>query len=498
MIKHFFTLVILVGLLLPAIAQKPIQPSLIDAQPQEQLRPHFQPNNVASLLRLGEQNTRETACAPDTVLYTLSKGLAADTLRGFGINNATNTYDLAGQWFSGHPGMTLNGVEMAARSGVQGANVTATVRVWASRADTFPDSLTYQETFDFPPSPTFQRKTFSTPVTINGDYIITVENTTPNTLVVFSNDYTLNRGAGENLSIVGFFDNGLNLLPLLNAFNITVDADWLFLPMVSYSIDAEFAIDPACLQPAVEATLSNQSSSILSDKMYNLQVFASTFGNNVDSTFFYDFGDGNSSFSDSGVVNHTFLTADSNSFEVTLDALMLGWSIGCVDTASRVYREGVAAGFSTTLTDDSLVVSSSATGVVDSITYDYGDGSAVTTDTSHIYSQIGTYTITQTVFGCGGPVSTTDSITISVASINGLSQQIEVFPNPSQGIFHVNLTDGLSGELNVKVTNLVGQEVFRSSGQQSVRVDLSGQVPGVYLLQGSLDGQAFTRKLIVE
>ncbi len=498
--RKLFTLIALLAMMLPAMAQKSLSTSLVSKELAPERRALNMDYSRAELARMANDETRETACGTDTVLYPLLKGAGTDTLRGFAINGATNTYDIAGMWYRGYPGMTLTGVEFGARSNVPGTNIDVTVRVWASRPDTFPDSLTYSETFSFAPSPTFQGFSFTTPVTINGDYIITLENVSNDILAVFSNDYTLNRGAGENLSIVGFYNSqgGISLLPLLNAFTIEIDADWFIMPMVSYSIDTDFSLDPECLQPAVEASIDNQSSAILSSKFYNFEVFANTFFGTADSTFFVDYGDGTFDYADSSALSHTWTTADSNSFDVTLDALLVGYSQVCNDFTVKTYDEGVSAGFSATLTDDSVTISSTAGGVLDSVTYDYGDGSGTTSETSHVYSQIGSYTITQTVYGCGGPQSTTEDVTIAVASINNLTKQVMVYPNPSQGVFQIELTDGLNGILNVSVSNLMGQEITRAAGSNSLRLDLSNQTPGVYLLNGTYEGTSFTRKLVIE
>ncbi len=115
-----------------------------------------------------------------------------------------------------------------------------------------------------------------------------------------------------------------------------------------------------------------------------------------------------------------------------------------------------------------------------------------------------TYTLTQTD-PCGNV--TTDQVTITsghcrMANPNGTTQTTDVFPNPSVGIFNINLTV-LEEESDVEfvVTDLTGRVVQQSTVTTAggpVALDLSGEAKGVYMLSVTRNGVTEQHKLIIE
>lgn len=100
-------------------------------------------------------------------------------------------------------------------------------------------------------------------------------------------------------------------------------------------------------------------------------------------------------------------------------------------------------------------------------------------------------------------VTVTKNIGVQVCNnieeaLNG--ELIEVFPNPSNGAFSLNLRDVNSTDVSVRVTDLNGKVIFRQdevSGNSIFNLDLSVVSEGVYLLQVTTEESTLINKLQV-
>jgi hypothetical protein len=82
-----------------------------------------------------------------------------------------------------------------------------------------------------------------------------------------------------------------------------------------------------------------------------------------------------------------------------------------------------------------------------------------------------------------------------------LGTGLEVFPNPTTGVFSLALR-GYSGPATVTIRNALGQVQFSSTlvlkGNKQERVDASGLAPGMYLMQVVTNEGATTKKIMVK
>ena len=64
--------------------------------------------------------------------------------------------------------------------------------------------------------------------------------------------------------------------------------------------------------------------------------------------------------------------------------------------------------------------------------------------------------------------------------------RLSVHPNPSKGIFNIDLIDEKNGDYSISVSNILGEEVYSDSrgvtSTTSTRVDLSDLESGIYML----------------
>jgi PKD repeat protein len=78
---------------------------------------------------------------------------------------------------------------------------------------------------------------------------------------------------------------------------------------------------------------------------------------------------------------------------------------------------------------------------------------------------------------------------------------IQIYPNPSNGVFTVNTNLAATENVSISITNLLGQElstVYKGiSGKGIFNVDLSNQPAGVYLLQLETNSQKITRQIVI-
>ena len=85
---------------------------------------------------------------------------------------------------------------------------------------------------------------------------------------------------------------------------------------------------------------------------------------------------------------------------------------------------------------------------------------------------------------------------------NVISGEFNVYPNPNNGIFTVELNNIKADDYRISVTNVLGQEVYVSNKEVSTliseKIDLSDLSKGVYMLEIFNSESIITEKIIVE
>ena len=82
-----------------------------------------------------------------------------------------------------------------------------------------------------------------------------------------------------------------------------------------------------------------------------------------------------------------------------------------------------------------------------------------------------------------------------------LSSYVSVFPNPSSGDVFVNISANNLGDVNVKLTNILGETISESkanaSTDRNVKLDLTNQPNGVYLVEVSTAQGRMVQKVLL-
>lgn len=140
----------------------------------------------------------------------------------------------------------------------------------------------------------------------------------------------------------------------------------------------------------------------------------------------------------------------------------------------------------------------------DSYTWSVGTSTTewLTVDTALVGPGTTTIYVTVTLNGCSG----TDTVDVEFHSCvsapeNFNKSEMCVFPNPNDGDFTL-LTEGITGELNLNMTNNLGEVIFNQKfenySQSSVQLNYKGISKGVYYVRAYNDTLSRILKFVVE
>lgn len=78
--------------------------------------------------------------------------------------------------------------------------------------------------------------------------------------------------------------------------------------------------------------------------------------------------------------------------------------------------------------------------------------------------------------------------------------QPTVYPNPSNGLFHLNIKTDRNTTYEVKVVNLIGKTLIEKEVESNFETefDLTTYPKGVYFLQISLDKKQIIKRIVVQ
>lgn len=99
----------------------------------------------------------------------------------------------------------------------------------------------------------------------------------------------------------------------------------------------------------------------------------------------------------------------------------------------------------------------------------------------------------------GGLIYFQGDVDDSVTELAGLTPEFDLYPNPSNGIVNLVFNQNWPGA-QLRVLNIQGQLVMqqRLTGRVNLEIDVSGLPAGMYVVQTLMDGQQFSRRLVVE
>jgi hypothetical protein len=99
----------------------------------------------------------------------------------------------------------------------------------------------------------------------------------------------------------------------------------------------------------------------------------------------------------------------------------------------------------------------------------------------------------QTLF----PSTTTScELITSTNSIEDISEQVNIFPNPSRGLFNVNMSNSTIGE--IQITDLLGNVILRQTLNRQASAEIKELKSGTYILTiTDSENKKINRKIII-
>jgi len=218
------------------------------------------------------------------------------------------------------------------------------------------------------------------------------------------------------------------------------------------------------------------------------------------STYSWDFGDGQTSNQPNPV--HSY--ADCNTYTVTLVATNICGIAS--STASVTTMSPPTAMFSTTVNEFVVSFLNTSTGGA-SYFWNFGDSSTSDLENPppHVYADSGIYVVTLVVTNnCGATIFQQEvriETTVGTDTPRWL-KGFRLFPNPSSGVFTLEMTADWPGEIELTCMNSTGQlliteTISPSSASVQRQIDLGAVPDGVYWLRVHSGSQSRMQKMLV-
>lgn len=164
---------------------------------------------------------------------------------------------------------------------------------------------------------------------------------------------------------------------------------------------------------------------------------------------------------------------------------------------------GPIASFTYTQNGPTLTFTNTSTGST-SWLWNFGDGNTSTLQNPvHTYLATGTYTVTLTAYNNGCLDSTTQTVVILTVGMNtyDLTNALNIYPNPTDGLFNVSAKFTTTEQLQVSVMNTLGQVVYETTpvttNSQLFTLDLRTEAKGIYFVQLKTLNGTVVRKLVL-
>ena len=140
----------------------------------------------------------------------------------------------------------------------------------------------------------------------------------------------------------------------------------------------------------------------------------------------------------------------------------------------------------------------------DSVSWVFGDDSISTAQNPiHIYSEIGTYTVTETSYNKCGNNSYSEELTITSVAINNIDNSFSfyLFPNPNNGTFEININQAEKSEYTISIIDAQGKVVYNN--QIKIKSDYNETISldnksGIYYLILRTNDNEYKSRFIIK
>jgi hypothetical protein len=380
-------------------------------------------------------------------------------------------------------GLSIRGVEFFGANSVAGS-ITVRGRVFNVDALNNPTgtALASANVVVTGTTANYYRAMFAAPIAVTGNYAVVFDVVTADGILdVFINDPVPLQTYDENLSrftstwYASSNGNWISMPAFTELGNY--DFEPLFAPLVTYTINtsALASPDPSCFGQAINFTGSATPTGILTNRMYNFNVFSTYFMGAVsDSTYVWDY-DNLSPLVWSSTASYTYPAAGT--YDATMYTLGGFWE-SCLDFATDQVTvnplPAVTAGATnTTICQGTSTVLSQ--GNADTYTWNQGIGSVLSPTVSPTTTTIYTVTGTSTA-GC----TNTASVTVNVTPLDDA--------NFSYSSNTICTTSGNSTPTIVTAGTFSSTAGLVFANTTTGEINVAGSTPGVYSVTYTTNG----------
>lgn len=325
----------------------------------------------------------------------------------------------------------------------------------------------------------------STAVSIQG----TLNSTSNSTFIIqfFSNTACDPSGNGEGKIFIGtdtVTTNGSGTATINSQFNLAVSAG-------SYITSL--------------ATNSTNSTSEFSSCVAVASINAPTIAHNTALTFceggsvVLSTASANSYLWSNGATTQSVTIDSAGSYTVTIDTV----GLTSASTATTVIvnpSPNMSISGTTTICNGGATTLTASGGD----TFVWSNGPSTATYTVHPSADT-TYIVTGTITatGCHDTVSQHITVETCTGITNTSTQEIKVYPNPSSnGIFTLSVKNSTAKQLNIYITNVLGEKVYQSSeaiaADVSKSINISSFAKGIYSIKLELDAEVLVKQVMIE
>lgn len=338
---------------------------------------------------------------------------------------------------------------------------------------------------------------FESPVTVTSDYMVAIFTPTDDSLRIIANEFSVNDGAGEGNGYA-LYDN-INFPTFFGWYDMIIDfsADYDFLisPKIKYVQPNDFILSDTVVCPNTSPVcLTYMQVPIQASNQYN-RYFA-----NAQNSIGVTWGDGNSD-NDNTTACNSYTVAGA--YTVNLKDTIRIWdaaSPNCLIDISKPITVTDTIGADFTFTQNGLTVNfSSITVNADSVSWDFGDNSAFSSDFNpiHTYSAPGNYNVWFYAFNGCTNISLFKTITILPSSVaESTLQKLLVYPNPANDFVNIS---GLPQNTSVIIYNIAGKAVYsKASTKDQTTINLSNFANGTYFVRLATEAEIVTKKISIK
>ena len=152
------------------------------------------------------------------------------------------------------------------------------------------------------------------------------------------------------------------------------------------------------------------------------------------------------------------------------------------------------------------ISTTSETGFASTLTLTETDGSVASTTIyvrfapTEVKTYTGNITITSASASEVDIVLSGNSVNTGIDEANISEEMINVYPNPSSGMFNLDVNGQINSSISVIVKNITGKTILKKSFENSLanKIDLTGNSAGIYFLQIKINNKFINTQVVIK